>query len=130
MQQAGKVQEAIEQYAQALRINPDDPKVQNTLAWLLATHTDVGDPARAVTLAERACKLTNNQVATCLDTLAAAYATAGRFDDAIASAQTAIELARAHGQTELMSKVQSRLDLYRGGHAYRQPIVATPQQSP
>jgi TPR repeat protein len=130
LEQAGRIDEAIEQYEQALRINPDHPKVQNNLAWLLATHTDVGDPVRAVTLAERACKLTNNRVASYLDTLAAAYATAGRFDDAIATARRAIELARADGQTQLVSKVQSRLDLYRSGHAYRQPVRETPPQNP
>ena len=124
------MQEAIRQYEQALRIQPDYPEGQNNLAWLLATSATAEDPVRAMTLAEQACKITDNRVAPYLDTLAAAYANAGRFDDAIATARRAIELARADGQTQLVSEVESRLDLYRDGHAYRKPVGAMPPQNP
>ena len=80
-----------------------------------------GDPVRAVALAERACDLTGYQVPVCVDTLAAAYADAGRIDDAIATAQKAIELARSAGQSQLVGEIQARLKLYRDGHAYQQP---------
>jgi hypothetical protein len=69
-------------------------------------------------------------VAANLDTLAASYAATGRFDDAVATAQQAIELARAVGQTQLVSEVESRLDLYRSGHAYRESVGPTPPQDP
>ncbi len=93
----GNRQEAISHYQQALRIEPDDPEALNNLAWLLATlaPADGGDPVRAVSLAEQACQLTRDRVAPYLDTLAAAYAAAGRFSDAIAAAEKALELARA-----------------------------------
>jgi tetratricopeptide (TPR) repeat protein len=121
---AGKVQEAIGHYEQALRIKPHNPEALNNLAWLLATQAPAGsaDPVRAVALAEQAGKLSGNRVAAYLDTLAAAYAAAGRFSDAIATAQRAVELARSGGQPQLAEKIESRLQLYRNGHAYSQSV--------
>jgi tetratricopeptide (TPR) repeat protein len=126
----GKLSEAIAQFEQALQIKPDYADVQNKLAWLLATCSDLSNPSRAVTLAERACQLTTNRAAANLDTLAASYAATGRFDDAVATARQAIELARADGQTQLVSEVESRLGLYRNGHAYRESVGAAPPQNP
>ena len=125
--QTRRFREAVEQYEQCLRIKPDYSDVQNNLAWLLATlkPSDGGDPARAVTLAERACKLTSNRVAAYLDTLAAAYAATGRFIDAVATAQRAIDLANAAGQSQVASDIEPRLQLYRNGLAYHQPATAT-----
>ncbi len=125
--QAGRLGDAIRHYEQALRIKPDYPGAQNNLAWLLATlaPADGSDPVRAVILAESACKLTNNRVAAYLDTLAVAYAAAGRFNDAIATTQKAIESARAGGQPELAKQIESRLQLYRSGQAYHPAADAT-----
>ncbi len=118
----GKAEEASTHFEQALRSQPDFADVQRNLAWLLATlpPAEGGDPIRAVALAERACALTGNQVPPYLDTLAAAYAAAGRFDDAIATAQKAIELARAAGQLQTASEIEAHLQLYRSGRPLRQ----------
>ena len=72
-----------------------DPPALNNLAWELATSPDAGDRdgALAVKLAERACELTHYQTAIFVGTLAAAYAEAGRFDEAVATAQKACALA-------------------------------------
>jgi len=120
---AGRIKEAVEHYEQVLRINPELADAQNNLAWLLATGPplDGRDPIRAVELAQRACKLRANSSAGYLDTLAAAYAAAGRFDDAIATAEKAVELARASNESRLAEKIEGRLRLYRKGQAYRQP---------
>jgi spermidine synthase len=125
--QVGRMPEAIVQYEQALRIKPDYPKARNDLAWMLATRgpAENADAVRAVALAERACKLSGNWVATYLDTLAAAYAAAGRFDDAVGTAQKAVELARSGGQPGVAEKIEGRLRLYRAGHACHQPANAT-----
>jgi len=118
--QVGRTKDAIQQYEEALQVRPDYADAQNNLARLLATlpAANGGDPARAVTLAERACESTGHGVANYLDTLAAAYAAAGRFNDAIVTAQNAIALARSTGQLQIASEFETRLKLYRSGHAY------------
>jgi tetratricopeptide (TPR) repeat protein len=82
-----------------------------------------------MTLAQQACEITSNQVPAYLDTLAGAYAAGGRFNDAIATAQKAMELARSAGQTQLAAEIEARLQLYRGGRAYRQLQTPVPSQS-
>jgi len=57
-----------------------------------------------------------------LTTLAAAYAEAGRFDDATATAQKACALARAAGEQDLLEKNQKLLDLYRAHQPYHDDI--------
>ena len=118
-EQAGRIKEAMGQYEQALLIKPDYAAAANKLAQQLATlaPADGGDPVRAVTLAQRTCELTGNQVAEYLDTLATAYAAVGRFNDAVATAQKAAELARAAGQTQLVKEIEKRQELYRAGCA-------------
>jgi hypothetical protein len=60
-------------------------------------------------------------VAAYLDTLAAALAAAGRFNDAIAAAQKAIVLAKTAGQSQLAADIERHLELYRAGRAYLAP---------
>jgi len=121
LSRAGRIPEAIWQYEQTLRIKSDYVEAQNNLAWLLATlaPAEGGDPVRAVTLAERACELTGKRGATYLDTLASAYAAAGRFNEAINTADEAIELARNNGQSQLVEEIKARLQMYRRGQPYR-----------
>jgi Tfp pilus assembly protein PilF len=128
----GRLPEAIAQYEQAVRIKPDLIEAQNNLAWLLATLPPArgGDPVRAVALAERACERSGNRAPRYLDTLAAAYAAAGRFNDAIATANKATELARADGQADLVKVIEARLGLYRSGRAYRQSTGVTSPSNP
>jgi len=132
LQQTGKVPEAEEHYEQALRIEPDNPIAQSNLSWLLATRSPAegGDPVRAMNLAQDLCLHTGNHVVTYLDTLAVAYAANSRFDKAITTAQQAIELARSAGQTEFVSQIEGRLELYRAGRAYHETAIATSSQKP
>jgi hypothetical protein len=120
LERAGRLHAAIGDYEQALRLSPNLPLALNNLAWLLATlpPAEGGDPARAPALAQHACELTNDKNAAYVDTLAAAYAAAGRFDEAIATARKAIDLAHADGQTTLVGEMEARLQLYRDGHVY------------
>ena len=122
LMQNGRADEAIAQYRQALQIKPDYPAVLNDLAWLLATSADarLRDGAQAVEYAGRACKLTHYGVTIMVGTLAAAYAEAGRFDEAIATAQKACALATAAGNLELLKKNQELLELYRVHQSYHQ----------
>ncbi|HTS17364.1 MAG TPA: tetratricopeptide repeat protein [Verrucomicrobiae bacterium] len=119
---AGHRREAMAQFERAMRIKPEYAEPQNNLAWLLATlpPTQGGDPSRAVLLAQHAAAIDRNHAAGDLDTLAVAYAAAGRFSDAVTTAQRAIEQARAAGQTRLVGEIQNRLELYRRGLPYRE----------
>jgi Flp pilus assembly protein TadD len=119
----GRSGQAIEHYREAVRLKPDYAAALNGLAWLLATRRpeDGGDPAVAVEMAERLQGLGGRENPRCLDTLAAAYAAAGRFPEAVATAEKALQLAESAGELPLARDIQLRLDLYRAGHAYRQP---------
>ena len=65
-----------------------------------------------------------------IGTLAAAYAEAGRFDEAVAAAQKAHDLALASGQKELATKNQQLLELYQSRQAYREPPASPPAARP
>jgi cytochrome c-type biogenesis protein CcmH/NrfG len=118
-----KSKDAAEHYLAALKLKPEAPDILNNLAWLLATCTDkkVRDGSRAVQYARRACELTQFEQTVCLGTLAAAYAEAGKFDDAIAAAQRACDLAEKNGETDLLQKNRELLVLYRDHRPYHGP---------
>jgi tetratricopeptide (TPR) repeat protein len=122
--QKGRVDEAIAHCQKALQIEPDSPDVLNNLAWLLATCPDarIRDGVQAVKYAGRACELTHYGVTVLVGTLAAAYAEAGRYDDAIAAAQKACALATAAGELELLEKNRKLLDLYRAHQPYHEAV--------
>jgi len=101
----------------------DRMEVLNNLAWGLATNPDANkrDGELAVKLAQRACDQTHYHETMAVGTLAAAYAETGRFDDAIATAQKACDLASASGNTMLLNKNQELLALYREHQPYHEP---------
>jgi tetratricopeptide (TPR) repeat protein len=117
----GELVEAIAYYRRAVQVQPDAPEAQAELAWLLSTDPDpmIRNPAEAVGLAERASRLTNRKDAGVLDVLAAAYAAAGRFDEARATAGAALALLPI--QSERAASIRQRLDLYVKGRPYRRP---------
>lgn len=111
----GRAQAAVARLTTALQLRPDWTPAMNDLAWLLATdhRAEVRNGAEAVRLAERACQLDGGKDSGLLATLAAAYAEAGRFDDAVATAEKAKSLAVAAGQIETLALLDSGLELYR-----------------
>jgi len=113
----GSVDKAIVHYQQALQINPDSLYVLNNLAWLLATASDphLRNGKEAVRLAERACQLTQYKEAFMVGTLAAAYAEAGRFPEAVATAQRALQRAETQSNPALADASRSQLKLYQAG---------------
>lgn len=116
----GQFDKAIMHWNQVLRLAPNHVSVLNKLAWLLATCQDARyrDPDRAVELAQRGCKLTAYRQPKLLDTLAAAYAGAGRFEKAVETADRALELARLSGQKQLQADIAKRLEMYKRKQAY------------
>jgi len=122
----GRRAEAIGHYEETIRQRPDDVEAHYNLAWLLATADRArgGDPGRAVALAERACQLGGRGSLVTLDVLAAAYASAGKFPEAVETSQKALQAATAAGRTSLARQYEVRLKLYRQGRAYRGPFNA------
>jgi protein O-mannosyl-transferase len=111
----GKFQDAVEHYIAALKLQPDSPEIQNNLAWLFATcpNKKIRDGNLAVKYSQQACELTQFKKTIFIGTLAAAYAEAEKFDDAIATAQRACDLATKNGETDLLQKNQELLERYR-----------------
>jgi tetratricopeptide (TPR) repeat protein len=114
--------EAIRCYRQLLALKPDSVPALNRLAWLVATHSDpaIRDGPEAVRLATRACQLTANNDPLSLSALAAAYAETGQFDQAVATAQRALDLATASGQGSIAAILQKLLELFRARTPYRE----------
>jgi len=119
----GRWAESIAEYKAVLQIDPNHLFALNDLAWLLATAPDsrFRNGPEAVELAEKACRLSNEQVTIYLGTLAAAYAEAGRFEDAVKTAQKAVALATAANNQGLVKKNRELLELYQQRKAYHEP---------
>ena len=111
----GREDEAVAELNETVRLNPDCTEALNNLAWTLATSSRAGlrDGSRAVTLARRACELTQFRQTIFIGTLAAAYAEAGKFNDAIATAQRACAVAAQNGETNLLRENEELLEHYR-----------------
>lgn len=116
----GKTKAAVENYYQILKREPERIEVLNDLAWILAVteDADVRNPIDSVKFAQKACDLTKYEQPEKLDTLAAAYAAAGNFTQAVRTAQKALELTQSSRQEKLAEQIQNRLQLYRGGKPY------------
>ena len=118
----GKLREAIAQYHQVLLKKPDSLDALNNLAWLLATCPDdsLRNGPEAVQLAEQACRLTQYKEIVPLGTLAAAYAEAGRFGDAVATGEKSLALATATGQERFADINRQLLTHYRAGKPWHE----------
>jgi choline-sulfatase len=119
----GARDEALAQFEAALRLKPEWPVPMSERAWILATHPDgrVRNPGEAVRIAEDAAERTARRQPVMLDTLAAAYAAAGQFDQAVITAQEALSLAATSGPPGLAPEIAKRLELYRQKRPYREP---------
>ena len=112
--------EAIDIFRRGLEVEPRHMIMGNEMAWLMATAPDatLRNAPQAIQIGERLAELTARKEPKPLDTLAAAYAEAGRFDEAVATAREAAALAETQGLTNLASKIKSRASLYGKGRAY------------
>jgi tetratricopeptide (TPR) repeat protein len=121
----GKFNEAIGYHRQALKLKPDFVGPLNALAWIFAanSNTELQDPNQAIELAEHAAKLTSYQNPITLDTLAAAYASAGKFSRAVETAEKALQLAESAQENQLTEQIQNRLQLYKSSKPYIEPLL-------
>src|SRR5262249_19637068 len=99
-------------------LDPNHPRALNELAWLEATapRASQRNGKSAVKHATRACEISAWTNARMLDTLAAACAECGEFDEAIAWQLKALETIPVSRKPAL----QARLELYHASKAYRQ----------
>ncbi len=118
---------AVGSFLVAFKLMPVEPVANNNLAWTLATSPDAKNRngARAVILAEDACQQTQFKQTIFIGTLAAAYAEAGRFDEAIMAAQRACDVAAMNGETNLLRKNQELLASYQNHQPYRDQPAPT-----
>ena len=125
LMKSGRAREAVAEFNQSLAILPDGVGAMNSLAWLLATAPDtaVRDGARAVEVAERANEITMHADPVILHTLAAAYAEAGQFEDALVTARRGMKMANQSGKTAIYDALRDELPLYELGLPYHQATV-------
>jgi hypothetical protein len=96
---------------------------QAGLAWVLATSPDASlrDGAKAVELAKKVIEHAGHANVIVLRTLAAGYAESGRFSEAIETAQAALQLATAQGNSALIEDLQLNIR-----QLSKKPSVARP----
>ena len=123
LQAQGDAEQAIRHYRVVINQQPKMLQATNNLAWILATHSDekIRSEAEALRLARKGINVAGAGQPSALDTLAAAQAASGDFDEATQTAEKALQLARVRGQTALADKIQERLQLYRQSQPFRQP---------
>ncbi|MGA2242992.1 MAG: tetratricopeptide repeat protein [Verrucomicrobiota bacterium] len=105
---------AAAEYQQALNLDSRHLSAHLSLAWLLATcpEATLRDGGRAVELARAAEQLGGGESPQILDTLAAAYAEAGQFGEAVETAKRALNLTATQNNQPLAEAIQARLKFY------------------
>jgi tetratricopeptide (TPR) repeat protein len=106
--------QALADFRDALRVAPDDIRVLAWTARVLASDMDpnLRDGRQAIALADHAKKLTGGSDPFVLDTLAMAYAEAGRFTEAAQVLEQAIRLTVDLGASGNGPETQDKLPLY------------------
>jgi Flp pilus assembly protein TadD len=118
--QQGREAEAVSHYERALKTRPDQAPACNNLAWLLAASPDpsLRNGPRAVELAHRADQLARGTNPVFLGTLAAAYAEAGQFGEAVKTIERALPLAA--NDAALTRALEKQSALYKAGTPFRE----------
>jgi tetratricopeptide (TPR) repeat protein len=119
----GNADNAISDYQRAMDLTPS-PWALEGAAWIFATWPDsqLRDGEQAVELASVACKLTNWKDASCLGTLAAAYAETGDFEKAVEWQEKAVEVVDVERRAQYLDTLQ----LYERNEPYRSERVNRP----
>ncbi len=118
---AGRYDEALAEFRDARRLQPDWVPPMAEAALLLATRPDAQarDTGEAIRLAKRASELTSFRNSGVLEILAASYAAAGRYSEAVATQRKVLDLAVASGDSNLAAEAESALARYTRGMPLR-----------
>jgi Flp pilus assembly protein TadD len=108
---------AVHHYREAIRLDQSHLLAHRFLAQMLAICEEpaIRNGEEAVRVARNATRLTATVDPSILDVLAAAHAASGEFEEAVRVEQRAIELMAPESRDALLA----RLELYRGGSAFR-----------
>jgi tetratricopeptide (TPR) repeat protein len=103
---------AVQDYSEAIRLDPQNVTAYNNLGWLRATCpvAEMRNGKEAVEVATKACKLTNWKRWEWIDTLAAAFAEAGDFKNAVKYEKQAMDMNGVRDNDR--KEMQRRLSLY------------------
>ena len=120
--------DAVAHYQAAVSAHPNDPRLLNNLAWALATcpESSVRDGARAVEVAKAASRFSGGNNPIIMNTLAAAYAEAGKFPEAVTTAEQALQLAIDQSTTSQADMLRARLALYKAHTPFRDNDLMPP----
>jgi spermidine synthase len=112
--QKGQTAEAILQFKQTLALIPNNVETLDNLAWVLSTANPptLRNGTEAIEFARRAVDLTGGKDPEVRNTLAVAYAAAGRFEEAMTEAQKALPLAAAHSDSALVGTIQNEIKFF------------------
>jgi Flp pilus assembly protein TadD len=116
--------EAIVCYHKVIELYPKSAPARVELAWILATWPEpsVRNGPEAVALASEAQALCRGDNPVILRTLAAAYAEAGRFSEAVAAAKQALAVAMTQSAAGLTNALQKELELYQTNSPCRSAV--------
>ncbi len=119
--QREEMRKTLAEKRELLRARPDDLALLNETAWMLATNPNASlrNGAEAVKLAQRAVQLTDAREPVVLGTLAAAYAEASRFPEAVQTARKALDLATQQNKQPLVESIKAKISLYEAGTPFR-----------
>ncbi len=119
----GAYGDAIDVLRAGIQRLPNDASLADRLAWLLATCPDdsLRDPLKAIRIANAVAKRTKHRIPRTLDTLAAALAAGGRFEEAVRVAEGAKRMADASGKSDLAGEIAGRIKIYQEKRAYLSP---------
>jgi tetratricopeptide (TPR) repeat protein len=125
----GDYEKAIADYAKAIEHNPQLTRAYNQLAWTLAVcpNPKIRNGARAVEMAKKAVELEPS--AYHYDTLAAAYAEAGHFKDAVKIQKRALLMQLTEGRTQALERYTERLRAYEVKKPWREKNAAGMRQT-
>lgn len=127
--QNGRVDDAIVQFQKLAALQPGLTEARrslNRIAWRLATSPNAlqRNGRKALELARQTDQLARGSDPTTAATLAAAYAETGDFNQAIAAARRALQLASRQDNPAMVAAIQTQLNCYQAGSPFRDTVAS------